>query len=235
MKPAHRLIRRPVVVLGVTAAILYNNWLLGPVLNYPLFQHDGSISEYSAGSQPFSWLFRGLDIGAGLSIVIVGYLLWKQLKSRPWGRPLAIWVAILGAANILDALLVLPCSETLNRGCRVLIGLSPHHFQMPPHAYSSTLIGVCYLIAPIYGLVYAQRHSLRTLYFISALTVLEAVYSLISAVVHYYSVGSVTVATSGLGQEVQMIIIGLWLAAASWSLFFELPSRHKSTRGGDSQ
>ena len=200
------------------AALAYNNWLLGPLLNHNLFAHNGSVSEYSVASQPYHWLFQSLDTASGILLIIIGYGLSQKIKGGRTGKILAIGTIALGVANIWDAVFKLPCSETLNRSCSIPISLTPSHIQLPGHAYSSVVIGVCYLLLPAAALVYGLRHKLRTLLVLSFLLVSSSLISLASAVHGYAHAGALTTKTSGSGQEIQMLLVGIWLVVCLLAL-----------------
>ena len=198
-------------VIAGLAAVTYNNWLLGPLLNHNLFAHNGSVSEYSVSSQPSHWWFQSLDIVSGILLMAVGYKLIQGLKANRAGRFLAIGLVVLGIANIWDALFSLPCSETLSRSCSIPVSLNPSNIQLPGHAYSSVVIGVCYLLLPAAALVYGWRHKLKAVLVLSFLLVSSSLISLASAIHEYAHAGALTTKTTGGGQEIQMLLVGAWL------------------------
>jgi hypothetical protein len=199
------------VVAICLAAITYNNWSLGAWLNPTLFKDNGSVSEFSVHSQPHFLIFRLLDITSGLLLIAGAGLFAKWFRLSRAGQAVLALTAILGVANIVDALTTLPCSETLSRQCLVPVTISLSHYQVPAHGYSSTVIALCYLLLPLAGLAYGLK---RKLWFISALSFLvvaDAVTSFVLALANYIHDRSLTVRTSGAGQEVEMMILGIWL------------------------
>jgi hypothetical protein len=203
--------RRSLIAVGLMTAVLYNNWLVGPWLNSVLWAHNGSVSEFSAAGQPGHSVFRLLDVSAGLLLIFLGWRLFKALGNQAAGKLLAVSVALLGFANILDAIFVLPCSQALSSNCHVPISLSFHHLQLPAHAYSSSLIGLCYFLVPLLGLVYAWQTKLRRMAAFSALIFIDSLYSLVSTLIEYQRNGGPTARASGASQEVEMMLIGIWL------------------------
>jgi hypothetical protein len=208
------------LALALLIALSFNNWLLGIDLNRRLFDKDGSVSEFSALTQPHYWVFRSLDITSGILMVLLALYTFRQLviHTKPL-KYLIYGTTVLGLANIVDAILPLRCSETLNTSCNIPVVLSLTHYQMPSHAYSSVIIAVCYLILPVAALIYATLHKMKILMVFSALAAAVALESLLSAVFQYLSENSFTVKTSGAGQEFQMIILGLWFIVWGWSIY----------------
>ena len=198
-------------LLAGLAALAYNNWLLGIFLNHNLFVHNGSISEFSVPSQPYHWLFQLLDIISGVMMIWLGWRLWEKLKPSRSGRWLGVSIAVLGAANIFDAFFKLPCSETLNPNCHIPVNLSFSSYSLPAHAYSSVVIGACYLILPVAAAVYSYRRGLKPVVWASLIIIVDDLFSLVSVIEDYIRNGGPTTRTSGSGQQIQMLLLGLWL------------------------
>jgi len=200
-------------VLLFSAAIIFNNWLLAILVNRSLLTKGGSVSELSAQGQPHTWLFRALDIVSGLLFMTAAYLLFKRPKNMASWRWLVIVTAVLGLANIVDTLLPLPCAATVVASCSSPIHLSFNHFSIPSHAYSSTIIGICYVILPIAGYSFAAKHRNKLLQTLSAVSLLATLIFFI-LLFKESSTGSYTgSATAGYSQEIQMIILGVWFWA----------------------
>ena len=206
------------LVLAIVAGVFFNNWLLGPILNPHLFSNNGSVSEFSAGGQPYAWIFRALDVLSGLLMVVLALVARRVMVRAKISSWLAGTALVLGLANAVDALFVISCSNTVSPNCNIPINLSPSHFQLPSHAYSSIIIGVCYLLLPALGFWYAHRQKSMLLKMASAVAVLVAVASGTSAFTQYVVNSSLSVKTSGGGQEFQMMILALWFIAWGWTL-----------------
>ena len=214
------------ITLAAAALLTYNNWLLGPYLNRELFLRNGSVSEFSAITQPHHWIFRGLDILSGALLILFSFYLARRItRASIGGKVLIFGSAILGAANIFDALFALRCSETLNAGCSIGVSLSPSHFQMPAHGYSSVIIACCYLLLPLAGFLYGVAKQHKVLIFFSAVAAAMALESLLSAIFQYLSLQSLTVHTSGTGQEIQMLALAVWYVCLAFSLRRPVPKR----------
>lgn len=201
-----------ILAIAALAALAFNNWLLGPLLNKLLFSSNGSVSEFSAITQPHYWVFRGLDIVSGSLFIILALLMSQKLSVVSKARTVLLWgTAIMGTANIIDALFSLPCSETLDSGCSLPVNISLNHFQMPSHGYSSIIIAICYFALPLAGFVYASAQKSRDLMVLSIIALAVALESFLSAILQYSVHRTFSVKSLGLGQEVQMTIMGIWL------------------------
>ena len=204
--------RNLIPLIAVLAALCFNNWLLGPLLNYHLFANNGSVSEFSATNQPYYLIFRTFDIFSGLLFALLALLLAQFLQQKDkWRHTLVLGLAILGIANVLDAFFTLPCSETLDKVCSVPINISLRHLEIPSHGYSSVIIAICYFLLPLAGILYGRAKGFKYLMAFSMIAALVALASFTSAISEYVSSQSFSVRTSGFGQEAQMIVMGVWL------------------------
>jgi len=194
-----------------TAVLAFNNWVLGRWLNPVLFNHNGAVSEFSVPTQPHSLVFRMLDIAAGLLLVATAALFIHDLKNSKIGKSILIITAVLGVANAADAIDTLRCSETLSRACQIPVSLSPAHFQVPAHGYSSSIIAVCYFLLPLAGLLLIYKKRFWPGIILSLLVVVESLVSLGSALANYVRLHNITVQASGSGQEWEMLIFTLWI------------------------
>ncbi len=191
----------------ILAALTFNNWLLGSIFNQRLFNHWGTISELSAPGQPHAALFRGLDVLSGLLFILLALQLFRQLNYKNIFAKIAlIFMAVLGLANIGDALMPLKCAPSLQGACGERVNLSLSNLQLPSHLLTSTLIVVSFFVLPLVGYFYAKRCSLKTLQAgsLAALAVMLA--SLAFGAKDYFSsTGSIAPA-----QWLQMLTIGWW-------------------------
>jgi len=105
-------------ILASLAALCFNNWLLGLILNHQLLFKAGAVSELSAAGQPHQVIFRCLDIVSGFLFVALGITIIAKYRSLQRANYLAFGAIVLGIANTADALRYLPCSETMDRNCR---------------------------------------------------------------------------------------------------------------------
>ena len=205
----NRLARKK-LPLAAVASLLFNNWLLGLFVNWKLIKKGGSISELSSAGQPAHWLFQGLDVVAGIAIVVLALALSKHIDLR---RKSGQWIVgslvVLGIANIADAFMPLPCSGTLDPRCSSPVHLGLHGFSIPTHAISSSVIGICFLLLPLLSLAYfrGRRYAaISTL--VTILATLIFFGSLLVESLHGSYSGS---ASAGYTQEIQMLVFGGWL------------------------
>lgn len=203
------------VILACLSALAFNNWLFALILNPHLLLKDGSVSEFSVPSQPYSWVFRVADVISGLLFLTLSAWALKFMRTNQkvhkWLYILAIGLAVFGIANIIDAWLPLDCSNTISSSCQVTVTLSLSHIILPSHAYSSVIIAVSYLLLPLAGYKYARANRLRAFEHVSLITLGVASLSLATAIQGYLHQSSFTVHTAGFSQEVQMLIVGWWL------------------------
>lgn len=206
--------RQKLLWLVLAFSLSFNNWFLAIVLNSNLFIKGGSVSEFSVLGQPFAWVFRGLDIVSGLLAVAIGLLAIKKLRVRAYGGWIMIVSAILlGLSNIIDALLPLGCSSTVDKICSPAVHISLTHFALPHHAFSSVVIGLCYFTLPLGGLLYAGANNAKVFGRVSALLIVVALGSFASVIAGYVDTGAFSEHTWGFSQELQMALLAGWFIA----------------------
>lgn len=210
------------------AALVFNNWLLGIILNTRLFLAGGSVSEFSAGGQPHAALFRALDILAGALIVALGGLVYRYRSHDGGWRGIAVCLIILGLANCADALLPLPCSGTLDTTCSAPVHISLHRISLPDHALSSLVIAAAYVLIP--ALAIAHK-SVRRFKFISIVTLsLTALFFVFLGLESIFENGLID-HLAGYFQELQMLAFGWWLIALAGQISRQ--ATRKQSAGGD--
>ena len=196
--------------MAILAALSFNNWLLGLVLNHNLFFKGGAVSEFSALDQPHQLVFRILDVTSGVLFVILAVLLAKIMPRVRGYRWLIFGAVALGISNAVDATQPLTCSETLSKSCSIPVQVSLHHLTIPSHGYSSVSIAICYLLLPVAGWVWANQIKSKNFKIISMVLSLVAVGYLTAAVIEYLVTGSFSEKAWGPTQEVQMLLLGTW-------------------------
>jgi hypothetical protein len=200
--------RAKVITIFGLCALAFNNWLLGLALNHHLIFAGGSISELSALTQAYHQVFRWLDVLSGILFITCAAIIFGSATSTV-KRAMVYVLAITGVAQVVDALMAMPCSGTVDQNCVVPVNLSLSHFYIPPHTYSSMVLGVCFLVMPILGLLI--KTSRRFFWYLSLITILVTLAFfgiLLGASQNGYFVANAAV---GLSQEIQMLILGLWL------------------------
>src|ERR1700733_9742605 len=77
--PLKRLRKNPIIWLGVIAAVAYSSWPLGYLLNPGVARHAFA-SQLEAYNQPYSWIFIGLDVLCGATLLVGG--VWQLVRAR---------------------------------------------------------------------------------------------------------------------------------------------------------
>lgn len=196
--------KRLAFYLTLFGAVLLNNWLLGFVFNRHLLFAGGSVSEFSALSQPHQMLFRCLDIASGLLLAAgFGLMLTRQQirRSRFWNL-LSIGGLVLGLSNCIDAILPLPCSGTVDQLCNAPVRIDWHRISLPDHAFSSTVIALCFLLIPVATILYARLVNRSRLAFLGWLALIPLLIFFGALATSNHLLDSLT----GLSQEVQLIM-----------------------------
>lgn len=102
---------RTVLALSILAAVLYNSWPLGYILNPAVGRHDLA-SNLSAPGQPYNWLFTGGDILTGVIMLVLAIDLWRKFGRTFAGRAAALGYILFGVFTAASTLLPLGCSAT---------------------------------------------------------------------------------------------------------------------------
>ncbi|GAC1391095.1 MAG: hypothetical protein NVSMB46_02370 [Candidatus Saccharimonadales bacterium] len=140
------------------------------------------ISELSALSEPFSFLFRGADILSGVIWIAASYLIIK--KYRTFQSVLLVAVMLItGIGNIVDAMLPLDCSETLSLACRNKhIFTNVHNI----HLYESCIIIVLFVMITLILFMYLAFLKLfNKLFWVTLLLLLTCLWWLVDTLVRY--------------------------------------------------
>lgn len=200
-------------------ALTVNNWILAIVLNRPLFLKHPSISDFSALTQPYHYIFRFLDVFSGALIILIGLALFSLHKKSVIGKLIALGGVFFGLANIVDALMPLPCTAILDNLCSVPVKLDLSHLVLPNHVYSSVAIGFCILLLPAASWYYAKRLENRGLQLVSlaatAAAILFIIFLSLESFVHSNTIENI----AGYMQYAQMIILGWWFI--KWGEIYE--------------
>lgn len=137
--------------LCILAAVLYNSWPLGYILNN-YTAHNGLASDLERVGQPYYWLFILGDILSGLCLVIACLII--KLKLRPsihlrnWSA-VYIGIFVFGLGTAIAALVpshcavngTLRCGSTNTSG----LGLDAIFSGIAALGLFASLIGVCSL------------------------------------------------------------------------------------------
>jgi hypothetical protein len=214
---ARQLAASPKIIFAVLlgATLTFNNWFLAFFLNRPLFLGGGAVSEFSALGQPFTGVFRSLDIVSGLLFMAAAVLLlqYQKVHGLKTYYILILLTAVFGVANSVDALIPLNCAVTLGATCDSPVRLGLSHFSVPGHGYSSVIIALCYLALPLTGYVFAVRAKLSAFKTVSLALLAIAAVSLVAAGAEYLLMHTFSERAWGPSQELQMVAFSLWFIA----------------------
>lgn len=121
--------------LAIFAAILYNIWPLGYVLD-PNVLHNSYVSSLEVSGKPYAWLFILADILTGLVAIIIGFGIRKTISHN---RVSFIAYILFGLATSIDAIIPIAshCEESIS-ACGIALSqiLSPHDIASIVAAFS---------------------------------------------------------------------------------------------------
>ncbi len=140
--------RAKTLLLCAAIFIFYNDWLLGPFLNSHISNQYSLISELSARTQAYHWVFQTLDILAGLMILSVLPWLWRFLHKFDFHYAVLLFITIasIGVDNIADALMPISCAPSVDASCSLL---GTHSLLTEAHLIESAAIGIVTFVAPL--------------------------------------------------------------------------------------
>lgn len=141
-------LRTKTLLLCAALFVLYNDWLLEPMFNARISARYSLISELSARTQPFHWVFQVTDILTGVVTMLLLPWLWRFLRTQRLPYAVVLFAAIIsiGADNIVDALLPISCAPTVDTQCNLL---ATHSLLTEAHLIESTAIGIVTFVAPL--------------------------------------------------------------------------------------
>jgi hypothetical protein len=99
--------------LGVLAALIYNSWPLGYILN-PGVARIGLASDLEAAGEAYNWLFISGDVLFGLVVlVIIGLFLKKKIILTRQVALVLLGFAVFGVLTAVSAVLPVNCSSSI--------------------------------------------------------------------------------------------------------------------------
>lgn len=117
-------------IFAVVAAVLYNSWPLGYVLD-PVVERHALASELQAPHRPYNWVFILTDVAAGLIVAGIGAYQLKRFHFRH-GRLIAACIIVFGLLVAMAAIVPLRCDPTI-AACGPLI----HSPMIVLHGFAS--------------------------------------------------------------------------------------------------
>lgn len=186
-------------------------------LNPRLVSDGATISDFSATTEPYSWLFRSIDIAAGTLLILTAVVAYLHLRPKQFFTRLLISLAaVLGIANIFDAALKLPCTS-LDSVCNATVKLSPQHPSLPSHAYSSTIIGICFLAMPALSLLLARTIKARPwLKFAAYISLTATGVFMLLLLTSVFRTGHAINYAVEFSQYIQMVLFAVWFVMLFW-------------------
>jgi hypothetical membrane protein len=110
---------RLVLLLCIAAAVLYNSWPLGYIVNSQT-AHAGLASDLERVGQPYYWLFILGDILTGLCLIIACYILLVKLHSKIYSNSwlvVCVGVFLFGIGTAIASVAPAHCSVGLTLKC----------------------------------------------------------------------------------------------------------------------
>jgi hypothetical protein len=210
--------RRLALILTIIGLFCFNNWTLGFVIKGTA-GIGKTISELSIPAAPHSWIFRGLDIIAGLLLLVVSWQ-WPQHVGNPWAkRLLRIGLLAITVGTIVDAALPIHCIINGDGEC---VGRRTLDLLDALHLFESTFIAVLIFLAPI-GVLLDTKELGRIKF------VRQASYALVGIMVIWgietFILGLLDAGGEGYMQRVFMVFVSVWLLFCSAAVYHFTPTR----------
>jgi hypothetical protein len=196
----------PGYFLAAGLAFLYNDWILGFILNPHMSANRSLISELSATTQPYHWVFQLLDITAGIVTLACVTYIWRLTAHISPQRRLLLTGLFLfvGLDSIVDASLPVACAPSVDAACRLL---GSHSVVTQAHLIESNVAGTAIAIAPI---VWWRAHKSKVHRHISAasmwLIIIETAVGITALAVRFTHHGNY-----GGIQRIYQGALGIWI------------------------
>jgi|GEM_PF-1143328 len=218
-----RLARPAGWALAVFIVGLWNDWVLALWLNPKVSMRYSLISELSARSQPYHWVFQRCDMAAGLVVVVLLPFLARWLRKHlfKYAKRIVLLVALVGLGSIIDASMPISCAASVQGA---ICAVQAHAPLISDHLLESTVSVVALLLASILVWRAARSRDMLLARTSLAMVVLQGVVVLsvlVMLVVH--------VPWYGIPHRAYELGIGLWLAVLLCS-----PLRGHAARTGPS-
>jgi hypothetical membrane protein len=116
---------RIALALCMLAAVFYNSWPLGYVLNN-YTAHNGLMSDLEQAGQPYYWLFILGDVLAGICVVAASIAIWLKIRQGLQGSAWAacsLGLLLFGLFTIAATMTPAHCSVSAALAC----GTSSNH------------------------------------------------------------------------------------------------------------
>jgi hypothetical protein len=128
--------------LMVAAAVLYCSLLLELAAGRPLNIHTSMLSDLAALDQPTSLYARGMDLSAGILLILAVLIARPAAKLGRDVAALLISTALFGVGTMLSVFLPLDCAPSLSQACLDSEGSGRAGMALFLHATFSSVAGV---------------------------------------------------------------------------------------------
>lgn len=209
--------------IALVIVFLYNDWILAPILNPALSTKASLISEISAHTQPYHWVFQLLDITAGVITLALLPCIFRLLRKQPraWRWLLFIGVGLIGADSIIDASLPISCAPSMDTHCS--LGTLQSYIT-DAHMIESTLIGIIIFVTPLLWWLHFRKTRALLAQSSGLFVVLQAGVALGVVIAQYNETAIV-----GLLQRFYQLSISIWLMIIL-SSSIRAVQRHRANR-----
>jgi Protein of unknown function (DUF998) len=116
---ARQLAARMGAGMALFAAIAYSAFLISPLTQPAAARRVEFISELEVAGQPWSWLYRLADVGAGLAIVGTAAAVRAALGRRPGTGLGCGLLGLAGIASVIDGITSMRCDAAAGSSCTV--------------------------------------------------------------------------------------------------------------------
>ncbi|MEU4211840.1 DUF998 domain-containing protein [Streptomyces sp. NPDC026206] len=130
-------------LLLITAAVVYNDWVLEFVLPTGLDARHSYVSELYAADQPFHAFFGGIEIVAAV-LVVAGALLAR--RAVPGRLAAAGWWSLVafGASSVADVIVPMRCAPSVESPCEAV---NPWHTTTSALVHAALFASMALLVA----------------------------------------------------------------------------------------
>lgn len=216
------------LALCILAAVFYNSWPLGYVLNNHT-AHYGLASDLELVGQPYYWVFVLGDILTGICAVAACLLIWFKLlrpvlHTKTWAA-ISFGLAAFGLFTAAASVVPAHCSVTAALACGTSggneLGFDALFSIIATLGLLASLVGVCLV---------GRRYKLANWLVLTSLGVLVA-YVASALLFSLFALSSGKAAEAQFVQQIFLIAYGLALASVGINIYAALwrqrPVRHK--------
>jgi hypothetical protein len=141
--------------LMLAAAVLYCSLLLEVAAGFPLDVRHSFLSELGARDQSTSLYARGMDLAAGVLLLVA------VLLARPAGREYAgllTSAAVFGLGTLVDSFSPMDCAPSASASCRSAEANGQAGVALVLHEVTSTIAGLGSIAMGVFAMLVLRRH-----------------------------------------------------------------------------